>query len=72
MNGISGMKPSKRNAIKAMADEAAREVSRLEQAVVKFIPGTLPHKRLTAQLEKARGRQRSAELSLSRITQPSN
>jgi exonuclease VII small subunit len=64
------MKPSERNAFKAKADEAAREVSRLEKSIANFEPGTLPHKRLSTQLEDARARQRSAAANLSRTTQP--
>lgn len=66
------MKPSERNAYKAAADEAAREISRLEKSIAKFDPGTLPHNRLSGQLDEARARKRSAELSLSRTTQPNS
>lgn len=63
------MKPSERNAIKAIADEARREISRLERSLEGFKSGTLPHQKLTSQLAAARAKHKDATASLKPITQ---
>lgn len=64
------MKPSERNAIKAIADEARREISRLERSLEGFKPGTLPHRNLTTQLAAARAKDADSTARLKRSTQP--
>lgn len=64
------MKPSQRNACKAKAKEAAREIARLERSLANFTAGTLPHRHLSEQIEAAKTKHRNATSSLARTTQP--
>lgn len=58
------MKPSQRNAIRSKAKQASAAISRLERALVKFTPGTLPHIKLNAELAQAKAEKLAAETSL--------
>lgn len=64
------MKPSERNAYQNQAKEAAREITRLERSLANFTAGTLPHRRLSEQLEAAKAKLRHSTSSLSRTTLP--
>lgn len=64
------MKPAQRNAMKSIAVNAEREIRALEQSMAKHKPGTLPHKKLSSQLEDARESLRSAKSNLANTTQP--
>lgn len=64
------MKPAERNAIKRRADEAKREISRLEGTLAKFKVGTLPYDRIKAQLDAALSKLQSATRDLARTTLP--
>ncbi|WP_338924570.1 hypothetical protein V0M98_33685 (plasmid) [Pseudomonas silesiensis] len=64
------IKPAQRNALKAMVEEAERDIARLQGTMAKFQPGTSTYQGLKLQLEKAREQHRNAELRLARTTQP--
>ena len=64
------MKPAERNSIKRRADEAKREIARLEGSLAKFKVGTLPYDRLKTQLDAARNKLESANRDLARTTLP--
>lgn len=48
------MKPAERNATRSCADEAQRDIARLEASLRTFQPGSLPHRRVESMLEVAR------------------
>lgn len=64
------MKPAQRNAIKSILQNAEREMTRLEQSLAHFKPGTLPYQKVSLQLEKARESRNSAKSRLAHTTQP--
>ncbi len=48
------MKPAQRRAANAAAAKVANEIARLERALQRFTPGTLPHGKLSRELESLR------------------
>jgi hypothetical protein len=50
------MKPAQRRAVKTAVNKAKTEIARLERAIQRFTPGTLPHDKLTRELADLRQR----------------
>lgn len=64
------MKPAQRNAIKAVAENAEREIKALERSLAKLKPGSLPHQRLSLKLQEAQESSICAKSRLAHTTQP--
>lgn len=51
------MKPSERNALRSQAKQTLNEIARLERALERLTPGTLPYEKIKGELSQARNAQ---------------